>query len=121
VVTVRRPGFSLIEVIVAAVLLSVAILSVAAGGAAALRTMARAERELVALVAGSAVLDSLAHRPAVGNGLAARGDYAVHWSAIDTAGLVRIVVSVRDPADPAVTLVELAVLAAEPPPPLLAP
>jgi Tfp pilus assembly protein PilV len=59
-----RAGFSLVETVVAAVLLSVAVLSVAAGGAAALRAIAGAERQHGALTAGAAVLDSLAQRPA---------------------------------------------------------
>ena len=110
-----RAGFSLVETVVAAVLLSVAVLSVAAGGAAALRAIAGAERQHGALTAGAAVLDSLAQRPAAGAGRIHRPPFAIDWSATDTAALTHIRVTVRAAVPPHDSILALSVLAAPAP------
>jgi hypothetical protein len=111
---VVRAGFSLVETAVAAVLLSVAVLSVAAGGAAALRILAAAEREQGALVAGAAVLDSLAQAPAAGAGTVERPPFRIDWDGADTAEVVRIRVVVRLHAPPHDSILALALLAIPP-------
>jgi hypothetical protein len=110
-----RDGFSLVECVVAAVLLSVAVLSVGAGGAAALRMLARLEREQGALVAGMAVLDSLAQRPAPGAGTLERAPFRIDWDAVDTAeALVRVRVIVRAGGAARDSILSLGVLALHP-------
>jgi prepilin-type N-terminal cleavage/methylation domain-containing protein len=110
-----RAGFSLVECVVAAVLLSIAVLSVATGGAAALRMLATFEREQGALVAGAAVLDSLAQRPAAGAGTIHRPPFRIAWDAVDTAGgLVRVRVAVQPIGSGADTILSLGVLTLPP-------
>jgi Tfp pilus assembly protein PilV len=106
-----RAGFSLVETAVAAALLSLAVLSVAAGGAAALRAIATAEREHGALTAGAAILDSLAQRPAAGNGRILRPPFAIDWNAIDSAAATRVRVTVRAVHPPHDSILSLSVLA----------
>lgn len=105
-----RAGFSLVETVVAAVLLSVAALSVAGGGAAALRAIAAAERQHGALTAGTAVLDSLAQRPAAGTGSVARPPFVIDWAASDTAALTHIRVTVRTAVPPHDSILTLSML-----------
>ena len=110
-----RDGFSLVETVVAATLLSIAVLSVATGGAAALRAIATAEREHGALIAARSVIDSLARHPAAGTGTIPRPPFTIDWTATDTASLTRIDVTARIIAPPYDSILSLSVLAAPPP------
>lgn len=110
-----RGGFSLVETVVAAVLLSIAVVSIAAGGAAALRAIAAAEREHGALIAATSVIDSLARHPAAGSGTVIRPPFALDWIAVDSAAVTHIRVTARTAAPPHDSILSLDVLSAPPP------
>jgi Tfp pilus assembly protein PilV len=110
-----RAGFSLVETVVAAVLLSIAVLSVAAGGAAALRAIASAEREHGALIAATAAIDSLAMRAAAGSGRILRPPFIIDWTATDSASLTYVRVIARSAAPPHDSILALELISARPP------
>jgi prepilin-type N-terminal cleavage/methylation domain-containing protein len=65
----RRGGFSLVECIMALLLLSIGVLGLAGAGVAAMRALARADRTYLAATHASAILDSLSllERPFAGH------------------------------------------------------
>jgi Tfp pilus assembly protein PilV len=112
-----RGGFSLVETVVAAVLLSVAVLSAATGGAAALRALAAAEREHGALTAAAAILDSLTSASATGAGRIIRPPFAIDWMATtDTASLTHFQVTARTAASPHDSILTLFMITSPAPP-----
>jgi type II secretory pathway pseudopilin PulG len=91
---VSRAGFSLIELIVAFALLAVAVFSLGASSAASSAWLRQAEAESGAVLLAGALLDSLAASTAAGAGSVDAGRYHAEWSALDSAGLVRLRVDV---------------------------
>lgn len=90
----RRPGFTLVEALVAVVLLAVGVLALAATGAFAAGLVRMAHREEAAARLASTLLDSLVHEPPASGSLVL-ADLEARWSA-DAAGAVVLVVSYGD-------------------------
>jgi Tfp pilus assembly protein PilV len=88
---VSRRGFSLVEVIVALLILEVALLGVVASGIYALQLQRGAEARERALAAAAMVLDSLLSRDSISSGAVGGGDADVRWSVAEA----RLLVSVR--------------------------
>ena len=84
-----RSGFTLIEVVVALLLLEVAVLAAAGTLQVASRTLGEAERVERAVVEASGILDSLAGAPGAGAGSRTLPFGGVTW-AVDSAGTVTL-------------------------------
>jgi len=91
---VNRPGFTLVEVIVALTLLSVGVLGLAASAGFAAAMLASAQRLEAATRLGSVLADSLVHAPDVSAGELSRGPMRAEWS--ESAGLISLTVSYPD-------------------------
>ncbi|NJD11734.1 MAG: type II secretion system protein [Gemmatimonadetes bacterium] len=78
---VSRGGFTLVEVIVATTLLSVAVLCVAASGTLASSLLRTAQREEAAARVAQSLMDSLVLTPDPRAGTRADGPMTVTWSA----------------------------------------
>lgn len=76
---VTRPGFTLVEVVVALTLLSVAVLSLAASGGLAAGLLRTAEREEAAARLAGSLLDSLVLVPEPGTGTLTRDHLLARW------------------------------------------
>lgn len=94
-----RSGFTLVEVLVAIVLLTVGLLGLLAGTAAAWRLVGQGWRDTRAEALGAQRLEALrAMGCGVGGGAAAEGPYTVSWTSDPLAvPLARIVVVVTSP------------------------
>lgn len=86
---VTRPGFSLIEVIVAMTLLSVGMLAIAANGLLAARLLNDAELQEEIAIRTQSVLDSLVVNDVNGNGRIDAGVYRIEWTAAAESVVVR--------------------------------
>jgi len=76
---VSRGGFTLVEVIVAITLLSIAVLTLAASGTFAAEQIRLAHQEDAAAILAAALLDSLALAPDPGAGVITTGGLTAHW------------------------------------------
>jgi prepilin-type N-terminal cleavage/methylation domain-containing protein len=85
-----RGGFSLVELVVALTLLSIAMVALAGTAALAQRTFAEAEIMERSVNAASVVLDSLAHAPAPVGGQRIVDDVAVEWTVTPAGPALRI-------------------------------
>lgn len=86
---VSRAGFSLVEVIVAMVLLSVGMLAIAGSGVLAAQLLREAEAQEEMMTRATSVLDSLViERGGAGRYQTAR--YRLEWSAADSIVRVRV-------------------------------
>lgn len=112
---VSRAGFSLTELIAAFALLAVAVYSLGASSAASSAWLRHAEAESGAVLLAGTLLDSLAAQPAAGAGSFDHGRYHAEWSAIDTAGLVRLRVDIAWPNGTRTDSLTFAMHAARPP------
>jgi prepilin-type N-terminal cleavage/methylation domain-containing protein len=94
----RRPGFSLVELVVALTLFSVGVLGLAAAAATAQRAFAAAESTERAARAAAVVLDSLV-RSAQLDGAGEQSAYGAHvrWSVATDSLLARIHAQVEVP------------------------
>lgn len=92
---VRRPGFTLVEVVVALTLLSVAVLSMAASGGMAAQLLRTAEREEAAARLAGSLLDSLVLVPQPGTGTLTRDHLLGRWQG-SRGGTVEVWVSYPD-------------------------
>lgn len=92
---VLRPGFGLIEVIIATLLVAVGLLSVAGAGSLAIRRLREAESEQAAALEGVAVIDSLAQLAQPAAGSLVRGRFTHVWTVVDSAGVGRLSLEVR--------------------------
>jgi prepilin-type N-terminal cleavage/methylation domain-containing protein len=77
---VNQRGFTLVEVLVAIMLLSVAVLTLAASGALAAGLIRSAQREEAATRLAAALLDSLLMEPSPSSGTAIEGSLTAVWS-----------------------------------------
>lgn len=89
---VTRSGFSLAEVVVALLLLSVVAIGVAGAGVAAAQMFTRAELHERLLREAEAVLDSLVLMPANGAGSRMVRDVEINWTAADTTQSIILLV-----------------------------
>lgn len=89
---VARAGFSLAEVVVSILLLSIVAVGVAAGGVAAAQMFTRAEVQERVLREAEAILDSLLVLPANGAGTRTLHQSRVTWNAADSTGSITVVV-----------------------------
>jgi prepilin-type N-terminal cleavage/methylation domain-containing protein len=96
---VKRPGFTLVEVVVSITLLSVAVLAFAASGALAAGLLRTAEREDAATRLAASLLDSLALVPDPGAGLMVQGAMAASWSGT-RSGSIALSISYVDAGQP---------------------
>ena len=87
---VKRAGFSLAEVVVALVLLSVGALGVAAGGILALRLLHAAEVDGDVSLRSAYLLDSLIDARATGAGSERNSRYRLDWSALGDSAAVTV-------------------------------
>jgi len=87
---VRTRGFTLLEVLVAAVLLGVGLAAAAGTFRVAATSLARAARLERALLATEAVVDSLAHEGAVGSGERGEGGFRIGWTEAGGGGGILI-------------------------------
>jgi len=88
----RRPGFTLIEVIVALVLLSVGTLAVVASGLSAARLITSAHHDEFVANAAATLADSLAASGSVGTGESVSGTIRRTWSvSLSPDSLIRTV------------------------------
>ena len=85
---VVRRGFSLIEVIVAMTLLSIALLAIAASGLFAARMLQEGRVRERAVVNAMTLADSLVVARAQGTGVKNAGLYRLEWSAADSTASV---------------------------------
>lgn len=92
---VRRAGFTLVEVLVATTLLSVAILTLCATGALACGLIRTAQKEEAAARIAGTLLDSLMHAASPGSGTLAEGGVVVAWKA-EASGAITLSVSYAD-------------------------
>lgn len=116
-----RSGFTLVEVIVAIVVLGVGVLGVAATASLAARVLRQAEADEGAATAAAALLDSLLSRGVPAAGERVDGPYRLRWTttASDTAAAeVRLTVEYRAAGTPRRLLLHAL---AVPPPRRLAP
>lgn len=90
----RAVGMSLIELIVALTVLSVAVLGLAGAAAVAHRSFASADAIERAAHAAAAVLDSLMHEPAPRAGERAGPGITVRWTVTAVGDLSRITTTV---------------------------
>ena len=92
----RCDGFSLVECIVAMLLLSIGVLGLAGAGVTAMRALRGADRAYVAALHAAAVLDSLVllERPAPGT--QQRDGLRIDWHVSAVQFGVRIDIAVRD-------------------------
>lgn len=86
---VARPAFSLVEVIVAMTLLSVGLLSVAAGGRLAASMLRGSELQEETLHRASSLLDSLVANEIEGSGTLGSDRYYIEWQADEHVVAVR--------------------------------
>jgi prepilin-type N-terminal cleavage/methylation domain-containing protein len=98
----RRPGFSLVELIVAMVLLSIALVALAGTTVVAQRTFAGAAADEAAVHAAAAVIDSLLAESAPASGSRLAGRILVEWMATSdsAADTFQVTAHVRDGAVP---------------------
>jgi prepilin-type N-terminal cleavage/methylation domain-containing protein len=89
---VARAGFSLAEVVVSIMLLSIVAVGVAAGGVAAAQMFTRAEVQERVLREAEAILDSLVVLRVNGAGTRALFQSRISWTAADSAGTITITV-----------------------------
>ena len=87
---VAREGFSLVEIIVALTLLSVAMLGIAGSGLLATRLLAQAELHRTATTRAVSILDSLVMNDIVGSGRVRVAAYDIEWSAATDNAVVRV-------------------------------
>lgn len=89
-------GFSLVECIVAMLLLSVGVLALAGTSLAGMHSLERAERNQLAALHAATVLDSLIllERPAAGS--QQRGPFRIDWRVLPVATGSRIDLAVHD-------------------------
>ncbi len=85
-----KQGFSLVEVIVAMVLLSIALLAVAGSGMLAAEMLRRAEAADDMTETAMTLLDSLVMSERAGSGVVKRPDYLLEWSAADSTVVVAV-------------------------------
>lgn len=76
-----RPGFTLVEVMVAVVVFAAGVLGAAATASLAVRTLREAEAQEGAVAIVGAVLDSLAQLESAGAGERREARYRLTWSA----------------------------------------
>jgi prepilin-type N-terminal cleavage/methylation domain-containing protein len=93
---VSRAGFSLTEVVVAVLLLSIVAVSVAAGGGAAAQMFTRAEMQERVLREAETILDSLLVQRVNANGSRELANATITWTAADSAGTIAMLVQMRD-------------------------
>lgn len=91
-----RTGFSLVECIMALLLLSIGVLALAGAGVAAMRGLSRSDRAYLAAAHASAILDSLSllERPVAGN--RQLGGLFIDWQVSPVSAGSRIDLRVRD-------------------------
>jgi prepilin-type N-terminal cleavage/methylation domain-containing protein len=92
-----KPGFSLVEVIVAMVLLSVGLLGVAGSGLLAAELLREAEVREDMLNRASSLLDSLLANEVTGAGMLPLARYRIDWTA--TAEHVEVVARLPNHSD----------------------
>jgi len=98
----RSSGFTLVEVVVAMTLLSIATLGIAATGFVAAQAFTRAEIQERVLSEAERILDSLHALPTNGAGTRDLVDAPLSWGAADSTGVV--VLRVHLPGRPAFDL-----------------
>ena len=87
--SLSRRGFTLVEVVMALLVVEMAVVGVLGTMALAARTLRRAERLEAATGRAEAVLDSLRRGAAPGSGRDVFDDVAVVWT-VDSAGAVEL-------------------------------
>lgn len=87
-----RAGFSLVELIVALLLLSMGLVALAGAAAVAQLSFAEAAAAEHAANAAAAVIDSLMREPAIQSGSAGLGMVDVQWTVTAGGGVERIAV-----------------------------
>jgi prepilin-type N-terminal cleavage/methylation domain-containing protein len=87
---VTRPGFSIIEVIVALTLLSIGLLGIAAGGLLSARILQQAELRNYALERASSIADSLVANRIQGSGTIHARHLELRWVATAASAEVRV-------------------------------
>lgn len=86
---VTRTGFSLVEVIVAMVLLSIGMLGIAGTGLLAAHMMRAADTHEAMMVRASSVMDSLVANDVVGAGITPDARFRLEWMASHESVRVR--------------------------------
>ena len=87
-----KPGFSLVEVIVAMTLLSIGALAVAASSILSLQTFTRAEIQERALREAEAILDSLINHESHSAGSRSVADAQLSWTGGNSSGALTVTV-----------------------------
>jgi len=116
---VKRSGFTLVEVLVAATLLAVGVLSLAASGTLAASLIGTAQRDEEAARLAGTLLDSLVLVPEPGHGTSYIGNMVAQWSGA-AGGTITMTVRYGDSGRPRVrrwTASSLSRLQAMPPAP----
>ena len=85
---VKRAGFTLVEVIVALLLLAIGVLGVAAAGLLATRMLRAADVHDEMSIRAMALLDSLIADSVVGQGSSRTPAYAIDWAATGDSAAV---------------------------------
>ncbi len=93
-----RGGFTLVEALLAVVLVAFIAVALASGEAWAGRQLAAAEAQEAAAAAAELVLDSLAQAPNPTSGATVVGGLALQWTVQPAGGGARVRLRVRDPA-----------------------
>ena len=87
---VIRRGFSLVEIIVALTLLSVAMLGVAGSGLMAAQLLAQAELHEAVTIRAQSILDSLVIHEVVGSGRVRLTPFDIDWTATQEDATVNV-------------------------------
>jgi Tfp pilus assembly protein PilV len=93
----RRDGLTLVECVLALLVLGAGVLAVLAAAINGVRAMRTAEVEQTAAVLAASVLDSLASLQSPSGGSAVRGAMRLDWTVLDASGTTRIQLFVSGP------------------------
>lgn len=111
-----RPGFSVIEALIALILFAAGILAIAAASSRAIRTLREAEARDEANVIMLSVADSLLQLASPASGSLTRGGYAVSWTVADSGRVAAVSVRVGWVDGTTARTDSVLTLAAPPPP-----